>query len=46
MGLRPDLPLKLNSKKKGILPFFFIEEGFKIFITSSVPKSEIFSSFG
>lgn len=46
MGFRSDLPLKLSSKKKGIFPFFFIEEGFKIFIASSVPKSELFSSFG
>lgn len=44
MGLRPDLPLKLSSRKKGILPFFFLEEGFKIFI--AFPKSETFSSFG
>lgn len=41
-----DLPLKLSSKRKGVLPFFFVKEGFKISIASSLPKSEIFSSSG
>lgn len=42
-----DLPLKLSSKRKEILPFFlFVKEAFKIFIASSLPKSEIFSSSG
>lgn len=41
------LPLKLSSKRKGILPVvFFVKERFKIFIASSLPKSEIFSSSG
>ena len=41
-----DLPLKLSSKRKGILPFFSVKEGCKIFIASSPPKSEIISSSG
>jgi len=39
-----DLPLKLSSKRKGILPFFFVKKGFKILIASLLPTSEIVSS--